>query len=113
MKATKRGIALALAGTLAACGATKSEAPASVPLAPVSSTAPAGSSASAVAPIRFNVADIPWGDAPPSMPAGAKIAVLEGDPRKPAFFTMRLKLPAGARLAPHTHPADERVTVVS
>jgi len=26
---------------------------------------------------------------------------------------MRLKLPAGARLPPHTHPADERVTVIS
>jgi quercetin dioxygenase-like cupin family protein len=47
------------------------------------------------------------------MPRGAKIAVLEGDPKKPAFFTMRVKLPAGARLGPHTHPADERVTVIS
>ena len=26
---------------------------------------------------------------------------------------MRLKLPAGGRLGPHTHPADERVTVLS
>ena len=41
------------------------------------------------------------------------MAVLEGDPRKPGFFTMRLKLPAGGRLEPHTHPADERVTVLS
>jgi quercetin dioxygenase-like cupin family protein len=64
-------------------------------------------------PIRFNLAELRWSDAPPTLPAGAKIAVLEGDPRKPAFFTMRLKLPAGARLNPHTHPADERVTVIS
>jgi uncharacterized RmlC-like cupin family protein len=26
---------------------------------------------------------------------------------------MRLQLPAGARLNPHTHPADERATVLS
>ena len=53
------------------------------------------------------------GEASPTLPAGAKTAVLEGDPRKAGFFTMRLRLPAGARLNPHTHPADERVTVLS
>jgi anti-sigma factor ChrR (cupin superfamily) len=47
------------------------------------------------------------------MPAGFKTAILEGDPRKPAFFTMRVKFPPGGRLPPHTHPADERVTVIS
>jgi quercetin dioxygenase-like cupin family protein len=61
----------------------------------------------------MNLAEVPWVDAPPSMPPGAKVAVLEGDPKKPAPFTMRLKLPAGAHLNPHTHPADERVTVIS
>jgi quercetin dioxygenase-like cupin family protein len=75
---------------------------------------PASSSSSSGASVlRFNEADIVWGDAPPTMPAGAKTAVLEGDPRKSGLFTMRLKLPAGARLPPHTHPADERVTVLS
>jgi len=47
------------------------------------------------------------------MPHGAKVSVLEGDPRHAGFFTMRLDLPSGARLAPHTHPADERVTVIA
>jgi quercetin dioxygenase-like cupin family protein len=98
---------------LAACGA-KTEAAAPVVAASVaSSSAGPAPAAQPSSPIRVNVADVAWTDAPPSMPAGAKVAVLEGDPRKPAFFTMRLKLPAGARLAPHTHPADERVTVVS
>lgn len=54
-----------------------------------------------------------WKDGPPTMPKGAKIAVLEGDPAKPGLFTIRLKLPAGARLGPHTHPRPERVTVLS
>ena len=40
-------------------------------------------------------------------------AVLEGDPSKPGPFTLRAKLPAGYRIAPHHHPADERVTVLS
>ena len=47
------------------------------------------------------------------MPRGAKVAVLEGNPQKAGFFTMRLDLPPGARLEPHTHPADERVTVIA
>jgi hypothetical protein len=52
-----------------------------------------------------------WRDVP-SMPAGAKIAVLEGELAEEAPFTFRLKLPAGFRLAPHVHPAYERVTVL-
>jgi quercetin dioxygenase-like cupin family protein len=54
-----------------------------------------------------------WSAAPPSMPKGAQMAVLEGDPKGPGIFTIRVKLPAGATLAPHTHPRPERVTVLS
>jgi uncharacterized protein (TIGR02246 family) len=56
---------------------------------------------------------IKWGDAPPSMPAGAKMAVVAGDPSKPEPFTLRLQMPANYRIAPHWHPTDERVTVLS
>ena len=56
---------------------------------------------------------IVWKDGPPTLPAGAKTAVLEGDPRAEGMFTMRVKVPAGASLAPHWHPRDERVTVLS
>jgi len=48
----------------------------------------------------------------PSMAPGAKISVLEGDLAEAAPFTFRLKLPADYRLAPHVHPAYERVTVL-
>jgi quercetin dioxygenase-like cupin family protein len=61
----------------------------------------------------IQVTSITWTDAPPSMPAGAKIAVLEGNPQQPGVFTIRLKLPVGAVIAPHTHPRPERVTVLS
>lgn len=54
-----------------------------------------------------------WNDAPPSMPQGTKIAVLEGDTKQPGMFTVRLRVPAGSVIAPHTHPRPERVTVLS
>lgn len=54
-----------------------------------------------------------WKDAPPSMPKGTQMAVLEGNPQQPGLFTIRLKVPAGAKIAPHTHPRPERVTVLS
>ncbi|MGZ5179867.1 MAG: cupin domain-containing protein [Ramlibacter sp.] len=54
-----------------------------------------------------------WGDAPPSVPKGAKIAVLSGDPTKSGPFTMRLKLPANYRIPAHTHTQSENLTVLS
>jgi quercetin dioxygenase-like cupin family protein len=57
--------------------------------------------------------DLQWGDAPSSLPPGGKMAVLDGDPTKPGSFTIRLKAPAGYKVPPHTHPSDERVTVIS
>lgn len=49
---------------------------------------------------------------PPTMLPGAKMAILEGDPAKNGFFTMRLKLPDGYRVMPHWHPNIERLTVI-
>ncbi|TVQ38374.1 MAG: DUF4437 domain-containing protein [Geminicoccaceae bacterium] len=47
-----------------------------------------------------------------SMPPGAEMAILEGDLSAEEPFTFRLRLPAGYLLAPHVHPAYERVTVL-
>jgi quercetin dioxygenase-like cupin family protein len=57
--------------------------------------------------------DIKWGPAPAVLPPGAEAAVLLGDPSKEGLFVLRLKFPAGYRVAPHTHPVDEVVTVIS
>lgn len=57
--------------------------------------------------------EIKWGPAPAVLPPGAKAAVLFGDPSKEGLFALRLKLPAGYRVPPHTHPVDEVVTVIS
>lgn len=58
-------------------------------------------------------ADIKWGDAPPVLPKGAKVAVLQGDPSKAGPFIMRLKTPANYKIAPHTHTQAENLTVLS
>ena len=56
--------------------------------------------------------DLKWGDVP-SLPPGAKIAVIEGPISEPVPFTFRLKFPANYRIPAHWHPAVERVTVIS
>lgn len=56
---------------------------------------------------------VAWGDAPPFLPAGAKAAVISGDPGKAAPFVIRLQAPAGYQIAAHWHPTDENVTVLS
>ena len=60
-----------------------------------------------------NPKDIKWGPAPPAIPRGAKIAVLQGDPFKSGPFVMRLMVPAGYKIPPHWHTQDESLTVIS
>jgi hypothetical protein len=56
--------------------------------------------------------ELRWTDAA-SVGPGVKMAVIEGDTKRPEPFTFRLKLPPGARVDVHTHPVAERVTVIS
>lgn len=60
--------------------------------------------------VRTN--EIQWKPCPPHLPSGCEMAVLEGDPRSPDFFTVRFRLDKGFVMPPHTHPKDERVTVL-
>ena len=55
---------------------------------------------------------VQWGPAP-VLPAGAQIAVLEGNPSDKGPVTLRLRLPANYNLPPHWHSMIERVTVLS
>jgi len=57
--------------------------------------------------------DVKWGPAPPGLPAGAELAVLDGDPGKAGLFTIRAKFPDGYKVPPHSHPTDEHVSVIS
>lgn len=64
-------------------------------------------------PIMMVPGEFNWTEGPPSLPPGARIAILEGDPSKEGPFIMRAKLPANYQIPPHWHPAIEHVTVIS
>jgi quercetin dioxygenase-like cupin family protein len=77
-------------------------------LAVVAPTAIAQSAAAHAAPPAPK-----WGPAPPVFPAGAQMEVMQGNPGANGLFTVRLRFPNGYRVAPHTHPTDEHITVIS
>lgn len=60
-----------------------------------------------------NVNEAKWEAAPPMLPQGAKIEVLQGNPSGDSLYTVRLKFPANYKIPAHSHPKDECVTVVS
>jgi quercetin dioxygenase-like cupin family protein len=77
---------------------------------------PRGAHAASAAPVHRTVRpdQIHWEQPPPTTPCGAKMAVLDGDPKtEGSLFTLRLRFPAGCRIMPHFHPSDEHVTVIS
>ena len=60
-----------------------------------------------------NLKEAKWSPAPPLLPKGAEIAVLDGDPTKPVLYAVRLKFPAHYAIPAHSHPTDEHVVVTS
>src|SRR5215813_14108964 len=64
-------------------------------------------------PDAIQITEVQWKAGPPTLPKGTKVCVLEGDPKAAGMFTMRLKVPAGSVVEPHTHPRAERVTILS
>lgn len=62
----------------------------------------------------YTPGDVQWGPVPPFVPAGAQLAVIEGNPMgSTGDYTVRLKAPDGYIIAPHFHPKRENVTVIS
>lgn len=76
------------------------------------STPPATTPAPAATHMLIAPGDLKWGDPPPIFEKGAAFTVVSGDPSQPGLFVVRLKMPAGYKIAPHWHPADEHVTVI-
>ena len=75
---------------------------------------PTTKSAPATHKNAFTPDQIPYGPAPAFVPAGASLAVLEGNPMAATGdYTIRLKMPDGYKVAPHWHPKRENVTVIS
>jgi len=64
--------------------------------------------------VLVNEAGLKWGP-PPAIfeQKGATFTVISGDPSQNGIFVVRLKLQPGYRIAPHWHPTDEHVTVLS
>jgi len=58
-------------------------------------------------------AEVKWKPASGALDKGAETAVLSGNPGMPGPFVMRIRMPAGYKIAPHWHPTDENVTVLS
>jgi hypothetical protein len=103
---TGSAAALCLAGILGGCASGEPE--------------PAASPASAAPDAQHYVKQpdqVTWlTPEPPAdfLPDGVLLALVEGgSPLGPGPFTFRLKFPPGSRLMPHTHPATERITVLS
>src|SRR3954464_7426658 len=63
--------------------------------------------------VYFNPGDVKWGPAPPTLPNGAKVVVLYGDPAKSGPFVLRMMAPPGYRVGPHWHSQAEHLTVIS
>jgi hypothetical protein len=62
----------------------------------------------------FTVDQVKWGPVPPSLPTGAQFALLESDlTASTGDFTVRVRMPDGYKIPPHTHPQRENVTVLS
>lgn len=61
----------------------------------------------------MNADELAWGAAPPFLPSGVELAVLDGDPGQAVRITLRLKMPAGYEIPAHWHPTQEDVTVLS
>lgn len=64
--------------------------------------------------VVYRAGEIEWGPCPPGPLAGpgCQMAVLEGDPKTEQLFTFRIRTTEPFVLPTHTHPRNERVTVI-
>ena len=56
--------------------------------------------------------DIDWQPFP-AFPPGVRLAVVVGQPSEPGPYVIRVEVPGGTKLMPHTHPEDRIYTVIS
>jgi hypothetical protein len=93
-------VALLLAG----CGASSSSCPEA---SAIEAALPEGRTQ-----LTAHADEIAWMSCPPTLPAGCEMAVLEGDPKREALFTVRFRIKAELEMKPHWHPRNERVTIL-
>jgi len=63
-------------------------------------------------PKQICESELIWSNTKPPLLPGAKVAVVDGDPKSNGHFTLRLKFPPYYKIPPHTHPVDERTLVL-
>lgn len=68
--------------------------------------------AQSTAHVMVSPDELKWTDMP-TLPARAKVAVIEGPLNEAVPFILRLKLPANYEIPAHWHPWVEHVTVIS
>lgn len=61
--------------------------------------------------VAVTAAELQWNSSGLAL-AGMSQAALVGAPDKPGPYTVRLRFPAGYKLAPHTHPDSRTITVL-
>lgn len=106
-----RIVAITLITGLAACGgSTDAQSSRSAAPTAVKEQDPAGG---AHPHTFFAPSEMRWQDGPPSLPEGAQFVVLEGDITRPEPFSMRVRVPDGYLVPPHSHPSLEHATVIS
>jgi quercetin dioxygenase-like cupin family protein len=76
-------------------------------------TIPAATATAQSAHVLVPADKVQWGPAPPHLPAGAQVSVLEGNPAEKGSVTLRHRFPANYTISPHWHSMTERVTVLS
>jgi len=64
-------------------------------------------------PMAMTPAEMKWEAQGGLALPGMEQVNLVGNPSKPGPYTLRLKFPAGYKLAPHTHPDSREVTILS
>jgi quercetin dioxygenase-like cupin family protein len=74
--------------------------------------APDKPAASTSTHVLMQADQLKWGPAPPSLPAGAQAAIVDGDPTKAGAFVIRVKFPDGYAVPPHWHPTIENIVVL-
>ncbi len=68
---------------------------------------------SAPSPVSLTADEMKWSSQGSLALPGLEQVSLVGDPSKPGPYTIRLRFPAGYKLAAHTHPDPREVTILS
>lgn len=77
------------------------------------STEATASTARKKMPLTVTPDNVQWKDAPNNLPAGAQIAILEGNPKARGMVTVRIKVPANYQVPPAFAQKHQRITVLS